>query len=163
MEGLYLKKHIGLLERFLLLWILITAIGHCILGLSILKICGTSMASTLDDGEYIFTINIHDYSKLKRGDIITFHPEPGSDISYVKRVIGLPGEEIEAIANSVFINGREISFWHGTGTWGPVVIPENAVFVMGDNRGISFDSRQLGCVDFSQIKAKVIGKSVCLS
>lgn len=82
---------------------------------------------------------------------------------YIKRIIALPGETVEARGSAVYVDGREISFWLGTGSRGPITIPENAVFVLGDNRGVSCDSRQIGCIAFSQIETKVVGKSVYLS
>lgn len=151
------------MERFLLLWIVAVIIGRCVLGLSIAKICGTSMAATFDDGEYVLIAAVRDCREIQRGDVITFYPDQVSSTPYIKRVVGLPGETIEADNSSVFVNGIEVSFWHGTGTWGPITIPADAVFVLGDNRGMSCDSRTLGCISFSQICAKVIGKSVLLS
>lgn len=132
-------------------------------GFQIAKICGMSMVSSFADGEYVFTYKVHDCSNLRRGDVITFYPDQSSSITYIKRVVGLPGETIEARDNTVYVNGRAVSFWHGTGNWEPITVPANAVFVLGDNRAHSLDSRMLGCIPFSQICAKVIGKDVLLS
>lgn len=157
MEGHYLRKHIGLMERFLLLLIFTFVIGHYVFGVNVTRICGTSMASTFNDGDYVFVTAVRDGASLQRGDIITFYPDCANDVLYIKRVIGLPGETIEAVSNSVFVDGEEVSFWHGTGTWGPITIPEDAVFVLGDNRAVSNDSRLFGCVPFKQICSKILG------
>lgn len=152
-----MKKQIDWIEQVVLLWLLVLVIAHGVFGLKIVKISGRSMASTFEDGDFVVAMEVRDCSALQRGDIITFYSEPGGKVMYIKRIIGLPGETIEADDNLVFVDGEEVSFWHGTGTWGPVTIPEDAVFVLGDNRAVSVDSRFLGCVPFQQICTKVIG------
>lgn len=159
-----MKKRVGLPERFLLLWILTSVIGHCIFGLGIARICGTSMASTFDDGEYVLVAAVRDCRELQRGDVITFYPATDSRVTYVKRVVGVPGDVLEARSDLFFLNGTSSGIFHmGTGTWGPVTVPPNTVFVMGDNRVVSCDSRTFGCIPFTQICAKVIGKNMLLS
>ena len=164
MEDILLKKHTDLLERFLLLWILASAIGHCIFGLGIARICGTSMASTFDDGDYVLVAAVRDCRELQRGDVITFYATSGSRTAYVKRIVGLPGEIVEARGDLLFIDGKSDGIsQNGTGTWGPVTVPPNAVFVLGDNRTVSIDSRILGSIPFQQVWTKVIGKGAILS
>lgn len=163
MEGIQIKKRFSWTKRLLLLWITLHIIGHCILGMGITKICGISMASTFNNGEYVLVAAVRDCTALRRGDVITFTPEADSNMTYIKRIVALPGETVEARSNAVYVDGKEISFWLGTGSWGPIIVPSNAVFVLGDNRAVSCDSRVLGCIPFQQICAKVIGKSVILS
>lgn len=150
-------------DYLLLLLLAVALLAHCIWGIGMAKICGLSMASSFDDGEYVFTISVRNCSSLKRGGVITFYPAQDSNLTYIKRIVGLPGETIEAQDSAVLINGKEVSVWPGTGTWGPIEIPDGAVFVMGDSRGTSCDSRNLGCISFAQICTKVIGKNVLLS
>lgn len=151
------------LERFLLFSIVTLILLHFVVGTRLVKVCGNSMASTFNDGEIVISVTIWDSTKLQRGDVVTFYPEKGGSMTYIKRIIALPGETIEAKENAVWVDGREISYWHGTGTWGPVTVPPNAVFVLGDNRAASCDSRALGCIPLSQLCAKIIGKNVLLS
>lgn len=88
--------------------------------------------------------------------------------SYIKRVIGLPGEHIQIKDGKVYINGQELEedyLQEGVttdstqcGDFIDIVVPENTVFVMGDNRGIgkSMDSRKFGCIPYNKIEGKVV-------
>lgn len=118
---------------------------------------GDSMYPALEDGErIIFNKLIYMINEPMRGDIVIIQ-QP--DKNYVKRIIGLPNETIEMRNHTLYINGVEqpSSFVHEynmllTGSFGPVKIPENSYFVMGDNRAISKDSRNgLGFIERSEI------------
>lgn len=122
---------------------------------------GQSMEPTLEDGEKVILNKvIYRFSKPKRGDIVIIQT---SSKHYVKRVIGLPGENIEVNNHALLINGKEydesyIDFdaLNDTGDVDPVQIPGDSYFVMGDNRAISKDSRNgLGLITESEI----IGRS----
>ncbi|WP_407703073.1 signal peptidase I [Virgibacillus tibetensis] len=122
---------------------------------------GESMNPTLESGErVIFNKAIYLINEPSRGDIVIIQ-RPFKN--YVKRVIALPGETIEINGSNLFINGDkyEQSFLgedaqRRTGNFGPIHIPENSYFVMGDNRAISKDSRNgLGFIDEDDI----IGRS----
>ena len=85
--------------------------------------------------------------------------------SYIKRVIGLPGDHIEIKDNKVYINGEEyeepylaegVITQSLSGAFTDVIVPENTVFVMGDNRGQSTDSRRFGCIPLEKIESKVL-------
>lgn len=89
---------------------------------------------------------IYYFKDPQRGDIVVFSPPEAinSDQDYIKRVIGLPGETVEIKEGKVFINDKpliepylpEIMNYE----FGPVVVPENSLLVLGDNRNHSFDS-----------------------
>ncbi len=117
---------------------------------------GTSMASTLHDGDRVFvnklSYRLHDPN---RGDVVVLHEIRGtSDRDLIKRVIALPGETIEVRNCEVTIDGKKLEEPYldppatTPGTCGrnvdALVVPEDHVFVMGDNRGGSMDSRDLG-------------------
>lgn len=90
-----------------------------------------------------------------RGDVVVIRlPERGPEL-LIKRVIGLPGETIEVRDGSVYINGQPLNEPYLTrqtsGSYGPTLIPEGQVFVMGDNRGASNDSRVFGPVPMDRI------------
>ncbi len=92
----------------------------------------------------------------RRGDVIIFWP-PGmtTDDPYIKRVIGLPGETVEAKDGKVYVNGKVVSepYLHGyvMADFGPTVVPQGQLFVMGDNRAVSLDSRVFGTVPMKSI------------
>lgn len=89
------------------------------------------------------------------------YPIASSPNIYIKRIVGLPGDILEARSDLLFVNGVSDGISQtGTGTWEPITVPPNAVFVMGDNRTVSIDSRTIGCIPLQQICVKVIGKSV---
>lgn len=84
--------------------------------------------------------------------------------SYIKRVIALPGEHLEIKDGIVYINGEELKEEylsenvvtdHTDGAFTDIIVPEGTVFVMGDNRGHSSDSRRFGCIPYEKIESKV--------
>ena len=84
--------------------------------------------------------------------------------SYIKRVIGLPGEHIQIMDGKVFINGKEykekyldssVATTACDGAFTDLIVPEGCIFVMGDNRSKSTDSRAFGCVPIDRIEGKV--------
>lgn len=108
---------------------------------------------------------IYPFDPPERGDIIVFDaPVNGADKPYIKRVIGLPGETVEIHDGGVYINGQRLDeeYLGGEETWcdrpgqpcPTVVVPEGAVFVLGDNRDNSSDSRQFGPVSVDSIIGK---------
>jgi signal peptidase I len=106
------------------------------------------------------------FGEPKRGDVIVFTPpEPGQDKPYIKRVIGLPGDTVEVHDDGVYVNGTQIEepYLEGdttscrTGTspfCGSVTVPQGSVYVLGDNRSNSEDSRFFGPVPENRIIGK---------
>lgn len=124
---------------------------------------GASMEPTLYDGQYLLTIT--NTKGIKRFDIAIMKAKEQDNLIIVKRVIGLPGEEVE-IRNdgSIYINGELLKEDYGkeviqTG-FTKVTVPEGSYFVMGDNRNNSLDSRfkEIGCIPIEDIIGIVIGK-----
>jgi len=118
---------------------------------------GESMMPALEDGErIIFNKFVYIIGNPERGDIVIIQ---SSEKNYVKRVIGLPNETIEMRNHELYINDQKQSSSYVdeyltklTGNFGPVTVPEDSYFVMGDNRPISKDSRNgLGFIDRSDI------------
>ncbi|MCR4667679.1 MAG: signal peptidase I [Desulfovibrio sp.] len=101
----------------------------------------------------------------KRGDVIIFEYPEDPDTDFIKRVIGLPGDVIEVRDKQLYRNGEAVqeSYIHFTepetirarrDNFGPITVPPNHYFVMGDNRDNSHDSRFWGCITRESIRAK---------
>ena len=117
-----------------------------------------SMEPNLHEEQQIIVEKVSCYFQVpERGDIVIVDVI-GEDIPLIKRVIGLPQEVLEIKNNQVFINGRGLVEPYLADLmqrdFGPVHIPANHVFVMGDNRNYSRDSRVIGPVPIERITAK---------
>jgi len=133
------------------------------------KVEGTSMLPRLHDGERIFVnklIYYDEYSwapKVDRGDIVVFWFPDDPSKSYIKRVVGLPGDTIEMRDGTVRVNGTQIDeryldprFNASLKSQAPVYVRPNYYFVMGDNRDNSSDSRSWGLVPKKYIYGKAL-------
>ncbi len=106
---------------------------------------------------------VYPFDPPQRGDIIVFTPPQQSDKPYIKRIIGLPGDTVTFTAGHVFINGEALDEEYIDGPItecegshcdvGP--IPDDSVYVLGDNRTNSTDSRRFGLVTMDRIIGKV--------
>jgi len=135
------------------------------------KIPAASMLPTLEIGDHLLVDkSIYKKSSIQRGDIIVFPMPKKPQIEYIKRVIALPGDTIEIINKEVFINGNKEKdsysihldariFEKGISprdNFGPIEIPDGNVFVMGDNRDNSYDSRFFGFIPIQSVKGKSV-------
>ena len=133
------------------------------------KVEGTSMLPRLHDGERIFVNKLIYYDeygwapKLDRGDIVVFWFPDEPSKSYIKRVIGLPGDTVEVNEGVVRVNGRDIqedyldpSLNLAHRSQDPLYVKANYYFVMGDNRDNSSDSRIWGLVPKKYIYGKAL-------
>lgn len=117
-----------------------------------------SMEKTLLVGDRVLVNKLN--KKAHRGDVVVFERPPGEQAAaikdLIKRVIGLPGETVSAHDGHIFINDKQLDEPYlepGTNTImdGEVTVPKGYVFVMGDNRGSSRDSRFFGPIKQSTI------------
>jgi signal peptidase I len=120
---------------------------------------GSSMEVNLHDGERLIVVKAaYWFGEPQRGDVIIFtHPQDPTR-TLVKRVIGLPGEEIEIRDDEVYINGSPLDepYIKGTtSTLSKTEVPEGYYFVMGDNRQASSDSRSWGLLPEGNIIGRV--------
>ncbi|MCT4606200.1 MAG: signal peptidase I [Marinisporobacter sp.] len=148
-----------------------------------LMVDGLSMYPTLNDHDYLILKNTHD---IKRGDIISFEStlefsqeelesfnfikklKLGKNKNLIKRVIAIPGDELLIIDGNVYVNGEKLeeNYINGDTTLGDLhikEIPKDKIFVMGDNRDHSVDSRYLGLIDISKVQGKVLVRLLPLS
>jgi signal peptidase I len=135
------------------------------------KVEGTSMEPSLDDQERIF-INKFTYElglgQIARGDTVVFWYPGDINKSYIKRVIGLPGDKVRIEAGQVYVNDRPLvedyvprefrdaSWWPADMRGQDRTVPRDDYFVLGDNRSQSSDSRAWGYVP----REKIYGKAV---
>lgn len=127
------------------------------------KVEGTSMNPLLSDQERIF-INkfIYHFEPIDRGDVVVFWYPLDRSKSFIKRIVGLPGETVEIRFGRVYVNGKELpdqfvppSYLDGS-TYGPIEITPDEYFVMGDHRDSSNDSRVFGPVPRQYIYGKAV-------
>ena len=142
------------------------------------KIPSGSMQQTLQIGDHIlvnkfiygikipFLRNvIVPFKQPKRGDIIVFKFPVDPDKDFIKRVIGLAGDRVEGRDKKIYVNHKPIeddfsirmdpqSGLQPRDNFGPITVPGNALFVMGDNRDSSYDSRFWGFVDLKVVSGK---------
>lgn len=129
---------------------------------------GTSMLPGLRDGERLlvdklvyYKFQSFSWGHLERGDVVVFWYPKDPDKSYVKRVIGLPGETVEVREGVIYINGQMLNEPYldkehnqTLPTFPPKKVDEHFYFVMGDNRDNSSDSRYWGLVPEKYIYGK---------
>jgi signal peptidase I len=123
------------------------------------KVYGSCMEPNLYTGERLLGNKlIYHIDGIHRGDIVVFRPPHRPDTPFIKRVIGLPGEVIEIRHSHVYINGRALREpylqldWHEDRP--AERIPAGMLFVMGDNRDNSSDSRAWGDLPLGNVQAK---------
>jgi signal peptidase I len=127
------------------------------------KVEGTSMSPLLVDQERIF-INkfVYRFGAVERGDVVVFWYPRDRTKSFIKRVVGLPGEQVEIRRGRVFVNGEALEETYlvtpgsDASYHGPVQVPEGHYFVLGDHRSSSNDSRLFGPVSESLIYGKAV-------
>lgn len=160
----------------------------------------SSMAPAVEAGEFIFSLPYTNTAPIRRGDIVLFRANlGGSNVNYIKRAVGLPGETVELKAGTVFVNDKPLNLTPAEGELntdlpdsyplfrettpegrsyliarrpdseamsaenaGPYTVPADSLFVLGDNRHNSLDSRfgpELSGFGFVSLPT-VIGQSV---
>ena len=112
---------------------------------------GASMEPTFHTGERVLVNRLayQTFREPQRGDVVVFHAwHTAGEEDYIKRVVGLPGDVVEIHDGAVFINGSRLDEPYldqsTQSSLGPTVVQEETVFVLGDNRGNSSDSRLFG-------------------
>ena len=127
------------------------------------KVVGVAMEPALNDGDRVL-IN-RNPAEFSRGDIVLFHSPEHRTMSYLKRIVGLPGETIEIREGKVFINGRPLEEPYvdplnnqDVSGVKEIKIPTGSYYVLGDNRVNSADSRIWGPLGQGFIYGKFVSK-----
>ncbi len=131
------------------------------------QVKGASMEPTFNSGDYILTSRVTFKLRMpQRGDVIVFKAPMNPDIEYIKRVIGLPGDKIRIHDEKVYVNNaliNELYISAPTNLWEngyisdneTLTVPDGDLWVMGDNRPRSSDSREFGPIPISSIIGQV--------
>jgi signal peptidase I len=156
------RKHliwllVGVIAMPLIYYSIVLAI--VVFGVQPVRMEGKSMSPTINNGDKVFMLK--QIGELKRGDIVVFLYPQDQTKSYIKRIVGLPGEIVDIKDGKVFVNGRQIEepylnpeFVSQDTMPGPVTIAAENYFVLGDNRINSSDSRYWGTVPRKLIYGK---------
>jgi signal peptidase I len=125
------------------------------------RVEGTSMQPELRDQDRLFINKFaYRFESISRGDVVVFHYPRDPEKSYIKRVIGLPGDSLRIDDGRVYVNGQRIDEsyvpkrYRDARSMPEIVVPQGEYFVMGDHRSISSDSRDFGPVDRELIYGK---------
>ena len=119
-----------------------------------------SMLPNLQPGQFLLVNKFaYRWGGLQRGDVIVFHYPPDPGVDYVKRLVGVPGDDVRMQDGQLFINGQAVKEAYitspatYTGEW---KVPPDMIFALGDNRDKSSDSHSWGFVPRSDLVGKVI-------
>ena len=156
-NGAFLRSVFEVVQLLVMALVLYFVIDSVIGRVRVQKI---SMEPTLMPGEILLVNKLaYKFSPIKHGDIITFHFPLEPELDYVKRVIGLPGDQVVVKAGQVIVSGKLLNepYISATpeyeGSWD---VPEENLFVLGDNRNPSADSRVWGYVPIENVIGKAI-------
>ena len=125
------------------------------------RVEGTSMLPRLVDQDRLF-INkfVYHFEAIDRGDVVVFHYPRNPQLSYIKRVIAIPGDKLFIDRGQVYVNGKALDEpyvpeqYRDTRSLDPMVIRDGEYFVLGDHRSIASDSREFGTVKRDLIYGK---------
>jgi signal peptidase I len=127
------------------------------------RVEGPSMMPLLHDGERIIVYKLgYRWSSAQRGDVVVFWFPLDPSVSFVKRVVGLPGERLEIRRGTLFVNGKYLdepylqARFREAEDLGPIGVRPGHYFVMGDHRNGSSDSRAWGDVPMKYIYGRAV-------
>lgn len=151
-----MKKFIKELVPYLIIIIVVLLIKKFLI--APIKVVGPSMKDTLFDGDIMLLDKLsYRFRDIKRFEIIVIKYD---NELIIKRVIGLPGDVVEYTDNKLYVNEKEYEEKYlatGTDTSSfKVTVPDNSYFVLGDNRKVSKDSREIGFIARKDIEGKAI-------
>ena len=131
-------------------------------GLHIARVSSNSMAPAVRAGDWVLEkdLVIEAISSVRRGDVVVFSFPIGSEHRAIKRVVGLPADQVAIREYSITVNGRPIPISGapdgGAGLPRMETVPASAIFLLGDNAANSIDSRQFGPVPHKEVFGRVL-------
>lgn len=125
-----------------------------------IRVDGSSMVPTFQDGEFVIVEKVsYRFSEPQRGDIVVFHFPRDPEQEYIKRVIGLPGDQISIRQGQVYLNGELLNEPYVAAAPRYELdyeVPAGELFVLGDNRNNSSDSHDWGTVPLEYVVGKAV-------
>jgi signal peptidase I len=140
--------------------ILVVAVSMFLVFFTSYGVVGDSMEPTLLPGDRLFVTR--DYDAPSRGDLVLAHVVvEGVDETHIKRVVAVPGDEVVVEGDTIWVNGEVAAgdtaiVYFDRPVLEPLVVPAGHVFVAGDNRPVSLDSRQLGTVSLDRVEGRAV-------
>jgi len=125
------------------------------------QVSGLSMSPHISSGEYVLINTIaYRLSSPKRGDIVAFRHDGDTPETYIKRVIGIPGDRVRIDRGTVYVNGNALNEpyvrFRDDRSFSEVTVPAEGVYVLGDNRANSEDSRFFGPVPENDLMGQAL-------
>ncbi len=126
-----------------------------------IRVDGGSMKPSFHNGDYVIVNRLaYQWGEIQRGDVVVFPYPLSPEEDYIKRVIGLPGDRVAIYGGGVYVNGQRIDEPYISSApandVAEIVVPEGYVYVLGDNRNASSDSRSWGPLEIEAILGKAI-------
>jgi signal peptidase I len=127
------------------------------------RVQGTSMLPLLEDGERIIVNKfIYRFHAIEHGDVVVFWYPRDPSVSFIKRVVGLPGDTVEIRSGQLFVNGQPVREdylaprFRDEDSFAPTLVKKGYYFVLGDHRNSSNDSRSWGEVPEKYIYGRAV-------
>ena len=155
----FLRDVLETLVLAVLLFIVINAVSARI------RVDGSSMVPSLHNGQFVmvnrlaYQLGNFSTGEIQHGDVVVFHYPRDPEQEYIKRIIGVPGDTVELTGGHVYVNGYQLDEPYiaadarNEGEW---QVSEGHIFVLGDNRNNSQDSRNFGGVSLENVVGKAI-------
>lgn len=140
--------------------VLVVVVGLRLLALDVVRVASTSMRPTLCEGDALVVLTPRAGRRAGVGDLVTFRQPDG--VAAVKRVVASAGQVVEVRDAVLHVDGRAVREDYvdlrtvDGSYFGPVAVPPDSVFVMGDDRETSIDSRDYGAVPRSAVRGTVL-------
>ncbi|KLU66668.1 signal peptidase I S [Desulfosporosinus acididurans] len=123
-----------------------------------------SMMPTIHEQDRVIVDKLfYKFTGIQRDDIIVFNPPKNLDSSgdyWIKRVIGLPGDKVQITGGKVYLNGQPLTepfeMEAPDYNYGPVIVPKDSYFLLGDNRNHSLDSHYWGALPAKEVEGKAV-------
>ena len=159
---------------FYILWIVVSLFlsqwlvpsRPVLFGFEPFRIPSSSMAPAVQEGDFVMADTWYfDREDPQYGDLVVFKVPGSTDVKYLKRIVGLPGDKIEIRDDVLIRNGQPIAEPYiqltdqgpeRSRNFGPVIMPDDNYFVLGDNRHRARDSRYIGPIDQSLLHGRVV-------